>query len=192
MEMLGKANAAESSSTTSRVGAGACLNMDPFVCPLCAKAFPSAQALGGHQNAHRKERNGMRKLCVEQRLARLKDIILTPKPLRLVPANHDHIFEHYGSNYGPAGSAGSVPVDGYGNLGKAPYNGKVDKKYHRYVKPRHEKSMKFLELTLGTRAEVPTMASVADEYANKAFCGGEDGTEIISTSNGKLDLTLRL
>lgn len=41
-------------------------SMKVYTCNFCKRKFYSPQALGGHQNAHRRERNAARKHCTFQ------------------------------------------------------------------------------------------------------------------------------
>lgn len=47
-----------------------------FTCSFCFKKFPSAQAMGGHQNAHRRERLEEKRLFVKDPIAYRKRAFL--------------------------------------------------------------------------------------------------------------------
>ncbi|GMI63322.1 hypothetical protein HRI_000001500 [Hibiscus trionum] len=56
-----------------------------FPCSRCPRRFPSWHALGGHQNAHRKERNEEQRLYNQRRLALKKQSSVTIRsPRRIV------------------------------------------------------------------------------------------------------------
>ncbi|GMN55922.1 hypothetical protein TIFTF001_025035 [Ficus carica] len=48
-----------------------------YTCTICAKPFPTPQALGGHRNGHRKELNDMLMRYVQRRLEAARNIAAT-------------------------------------------------------------------------------------------------------------------
>ncbi|XWS66476.1 hypothetical protein CRYUN_Cryun05aG0202800 [Craigia yunnanensis] len=70
----------------------------PYECFRCLKRFSSTHALGGHQNAHKKERNEECRLYMEQRLALTRQSQITipsPTPLSVLqPDGSDKSFGH--------------------------------------------------------------------------------------------------
>ncbi|KAK9290135.1 hypothetical protein L1049_008301 [Liquidambar formosana] len=88
--MQGKSSPAESSTNSPpnpNMNLGSWLSLNPqevhnqpllHECPHCAKRFQSLQALGGHQNAHRRERYEARKRLTLERLAYIRTNILPP------------------------------------------------------------------------------------------------------------------
>ncbi|GMH28374.1 hypothetical protein Nepgr_030217 [Nepenthes gracilis] len=99
-------------------------------CTLCPRKFKSAQALGGHQNGHRKERYEMKRLQNETRMKARKQ----PAILGLVP--------HPGPTPSPYVPPSMVPVP-YGMPFRLPYPN-VGPRYRPYTvppisqKPSHE------------------------------------------------------
>lgn len=91
-------------------------SFDLYTCRLCSRAFPTTQALGGHQTAHRKEK--IERLIRIQRQAEIdelkyaadNDLLLSPEPISWAPpATDDKTLKV--SNFMPMGN-GTSPVPG--------------------------------------------------------------------------------
>ncbi|KAL4353741.1 hypothetical protein GQ457_06G011090 [Hibiscus cannabinus] len=113
MPMAGKAadpNGETFSESTTESSSGLSEIAHPFACFRCPRRFPSWHALGGHQNAHKKERNEEHRLYNEQRLALKKH---SPVTFPIVDAVLNS-YSAVGSNGGMVGPQAPVFMAGGG------------------------------------------------------------------------------
>lgn len=105
-------NSTEGLPPSLAIAEGNWLSLEPpngFTCTYCSRAFLSPHALGGHQNAHRKEKMEERRLFAEARNVSLSMAVISPQPLRMiVPSSvlENGVFlpTHYPHHHCPTGA----------------------------------------------------------------------------------------
>ncbi|KAJ7971417.1 zinc finger protein 6-like [Quillaja saponaria] len=153
-----------------------------YPCTHCRRSYPTLQALGGHQNAHRKERREMFMSYMQDKKTQREAPVLSPTPIRAIPPNPN--FEHFlvpppvkvanerdlelGLHYEPNKQVFHefLPI----RHGDGPCAGSKGKEIAYYPNPYDPRYLKLETVVVDSEM---------------AFCGGE-------SSNTNLDLKLKL
>ncbi|XP_021893945.1 zinc finger protein 6-like [Carica papaya] len=204
----GSGSSNDDASSKTSLGAWLSLGKNefhPYECSRCYRTFPTTQALGGHQNAHRKERNEECRLFVEACRARKKQKLVVPPhphtPAVRAPERAPTLPAHNQTGYPPfryppptqPPAPFSVSGSSYGpvtlNLGCGPQNaGGFRGGYNGY----YQEAAVEMKLHLGDGDDERVMRWIEDSGSAVGENGLISNNSCEVSSEEEIDLTLRL